>query len=376
MGAFAGAASGPEGGPAAQGPDYSLAPLVLFWEVTRACALKCLHCRAAAQPFRHPLELTLQEGFRLLQDIASFEPRPVLVLTGGDPFMRPDLLDLVAYSLSLGLRTALSPSATRLVTRHALQRLRALGLSRISFSLDGPSPQVHDAFRGVRGSFLRTVECIRDALDAGLSLQVNTTVSRHNVRDLPRIADFLLSFAPRLLLWDLFFLVPTGRGRREDLLSPEEHEGVYNWLYTLAREVPFRIKTTLGQHYRRVYIQRAAAEGQDPRQAWREMAMAATNDGKGVCFVSHIGEVYPSGFLPLPCGNVREQSVVSIYRTSPVFQALRDPARLKGKCGRCPFKTVCGGCRARAYACAGDYLQEDPSCLFQPEGSGDLGPTW
>ncbi len=346
-------------------PDYSQAPQVVFWEVTRACALKCLHCRAQAQPRRHPDELTTEEGCRLLEALASFDPAPIVILTGGDPFLRRDLFQLLSYAMGLGLRVSLSPSATKLVTREALHQLRTLGISRLSLSLDGSTAAIHDAFRGVPGSFQRTQECIADALDVGLGLQVNTTVSRYNREDLPAIAQRLATF-PKMALWDLFFLVPTGRAQRADVISAEAHEEVYGWLYSLRPELPFQIKTTLGQSYRRVVLQRDLKAGNDLQESRAAVVRTATNDGKGVCFISHLGTVYPSGFLPVPCGDVRRQSITDVYRHSPVFQALRDPERLKGKCGHCPFRDVCGGCRARAYAYTGDYLEAEPCCIFEP----------
>ncbi len=352
-------------------PTYASAPVVVFWETTRACALKCLHCRAVPHPRRHPLELSTSEGFRLLDELSTFAPRPIVVLTGGDPFMRPDLFDLLSYGLQRGLRMSLSPSVTRLVTPQVLQRLREVGLARLSFSLDGASPEVHDSFRGVRGSFSMTLARLHDALEAGLALQVHTTVTRHNLKDLPRIAG-LLSRLPRIVLWDLFFLVPTGRGRRNDVITAQEHEDVYHLMYDLSRTLPFGTKATLGQHYRRVVLQRAAREGKDLKDAWKAAGQGSSNDGKGVCFVSHVGDVFPSGFLPVLCGNVRRESVVQIYQDHPVFQALRDPGSLKGKCGRCPFRVVCGGCRARAFAYTGDYLAPEPCCVFEPGASEAL----
>lgn len=345
--------------------DFSVAPVVVFWEVTRACALKCLHCRAEAQPYRHPLELSTQEGFRLLDQLATFRLPPIVILTGGDPFMRRDLFDLLVYGLECGLSMSVSPSATRMVTRDALARLRRLGISRISFSLDGASPEVHDGFRGVRGSYRLTLQKIEEALEVGLSLQVNTTVTRYNLGELPRIAELLTGY-PDIVLWDVFFLVPTGRGLRDDVISPRQHEEAFNYLYDLGRVAPFSIKTTEGQHYRRVYFQRAVAEGKDPAEVTATLRRSATNDGKGVMFISHIGQVFPSGFLPVPCGDVRRRSPVAIYQESPVMRALQDPDGLKGKCGVCPFRRLCGGCRARAYAVTGDYLESEPFCLFDP----------
>lgn len=334
------------------------APVVVFWEMTRACALACHHCRADAQPKRHPMELNTVECFAVVDQVARFDPCPILVITGGDPLMRRDLFEVVEYAVSRGLRTSLSPSVTALVTPRSLGLTYQAGIRHISISLDGATAEVHDSFRGVKGSFERTLWAIGAAQAAGLTVRVNTTVSRWNVHQLEALADLVAQFgAP---LWDLFFLVPTGRARPGEMLSAEAHEDVFNWLYDLSRKATFRVKTTLGQHFRRVTLQRAIKEG-------REVSpVPPTNDGNGVCFISHIGEIYPSGFLPVNCGNVRTHSLVEAYRAHPVFQSLRDLSQLKGKCGRCPFNKVCGGCRARAFACTGDYLAAEPCCLFIP----------
>ena len=182
----------------------------------------------------------------------------------------------------------------------------------------------------------------------------------------------MLATYPKMVWWDVFFLVPTGRGQRDDVCSPEEHEEVYRWLMELEDTAPYLVKTTLGQHYRRVLLQDSLKNGKNLEKTWAKVSRASTNDGKGVCFVSHIGEVYPSGFLPVACGNVRRESVMEIYRSNPTFQALRDPDKLTGKRGRCPFRMVCGGCRARAYAFTGDYLAAEPSCSFNP-GAFEVG---
>ncbi len=349
-----------------ESPDFASGPVVVFWETTKACALKCLHCRATAIPQRNPLELTTEEGYRLLDDLASSERKPIVIITGGDPFMRQDLFDLLEYGRDIGLIMSVSPSVTSLITCDRLKRLFDLGISRLSFSLDGSTAEIHDSFRGVPGSFDMTMARMQDALDVGLSLQINTVVSRHTLKDLPKIADLLATY-PKMVLWDVFFLVPTGRGQRDDVCSAEEHEEVYRWLMDLEKTVPYLIKTTLGQHYRRVLLQDSLKDGNDLEKTWAKVSRASANDGKGVCFVSHVGEVFPSGFLPVACGNVRKESVMEIYRSSPIFQALRDPDKLTGKCGQCPFRMVCGGCRARAYAFTGDYLAAEPSCSFDPE---------
>ena len=341
--------------------DFTQAPLVIFWEITRACALVCRHCRAQAQPKRHPLELTTQEGFRLLDQMAEFGNRPIVIITGGDALMRRDVFDFISYGLSKGLIVSLSPSATALVRPDTLRWLKEAGLSRISFSLDGARPETHDTFRGVVGAFQRTQDCIADAVEAGLSLQVNTTVTRYSLPEMAALAEIVQR--SRAVLWDLFFLVPTGRALRQDMISPQEHEQVFNWLYDLSHRSPVGVRTTLGQPYRRVMLQRQQAAA----PATAGGSTPSTNDGKGVCFISHIGQVQPSGFLPISVGNVRTSHLVDIYRNTPIFQELRDPCLLKGKCGVCPFNQVCGGCRARAYAMTGDYLQSDPICVFQPQ---------
>ncbi|MBI4337038.1 MAG: TIGR04053 family radical SAM/SPASM domain-containing protein [Chloroflexi bacterium] len=352
------------------GLDYNLAPAVVFWETTRACALKCLHCRAEAQPQRHPLELSTEEGcHRVIDEVCRFGPASTLILTGGDPFMRRDLFDLVAYATAQGVHTALSPSATKLVKPESLARLKQAGVARISFSLDGSSPAVHDTFRGVSGSFLHTLTRMEATLGEGIPLQANTTVSRHNLSDLPALAALLASRFPGLVLWDVFFLVPTGRGKALDLLSPQEHEATWSWLYQQSKGLPFPLKTTLGQPYRRVWVQQAVRDGMPLEQAWAQSLRGSSNDGKGVCFISHLGEVQPSGFLPISAGNVRGESLVEMYRNAPLFKALRDPERLGGKCGRCEFRAICGGCRARAYGVSGDYLAQEPCCPYQPVGS-------
>jgi radical SAM protein len=347
--------------------DFAQCPFLVLWEVTQACDLACLHCRATAQPARHPLELSTAEGFQLIEQIREFG-QPLLVLTGGDPLKRPDLFELIRYGVDRGLRVTLTSSGTPLLTRTAVRQLQKAGLARLAISLDGSAAAIHDRFRGVEGSFVWTLNGIHYAHEAGLPVQVNTTVTRHNVHDLEALSQLLRGLG--IVLWSVFFLVPTGRGRAEDDLSPVEYEAVLHWLYDCARSAPFDIKTTAAPQYRRVVLQRRRAEKPPPRQFMGAdrvgRAAPGVNDGKGVCFISHQGEVYPSGFLPLSAGNVRRDSLVDIYRYSPFFQALRDPDRLTGKCGRCEYRKICGGSRARAYAYNGDYLAADPACLYEP----------
>jgi radical SAM protein with 4Fe4S-binding SPASM domain len=339
--------------------------VVLFWEITKACALACRHCRAEAQPRRHPQELSTSEALQVVDQIAQFSPKPILVISGGDPLMRRDLFQVIEYSVGLGIRTSLSPSVTALLTPASLTRVFQAGVRQISLSLDGATPETHDAFRGVQGSFARTLAAITAAKEAGLTVQVNTTVTRDTWQQLNAIADVVGERS--VDLWDLFFLVPTGRARKEELLSAEEHEQAYQWLCALADSAPFRIKATLGQPFRRVQLQRALALGKQTG------AIPSTNDGKGICFFSHTGDIYPSGFLPLVCGNVRRDSLVETYQAHEVFLTLRDSRLLKGKCGLCPFNQLCGGCRARAFALTGDYLAADPTCAYVPPQAAE-GP--
>ena len=355
---------------------FDQVPFIIAWEVTRACAFACRHCRAEAQPRRNPRELTTEEAFRLIDQLKRFGS-PILVITGGDPMMRRDLYDILSYAVQKGLRTALTPTTTHLVTAKALARVKEAGVRRVAISIDGPTATAHDAARGFRGSFRIASSIARDIAAAGLSLQINTTVSRYNLHLLERMPQMVADLGA--VQWSVFFLVPTGRGRATDMISAQEHERVFHWLYDLCRQAPFDIKSTAAPAYRRVVIQRqrekehlVAATGAGYRYQDGLDRAKGVNDGKGFCFISHIGEVCPSGFLPLPAGNVRRQSVVDIYRYSPLFRDLRDPDRLKGRCGRCEFREVCGGSRARAYALTCDYLAEDPSCIYQPEGKSHV----
>ena len=359
--------------------DFNQTPFTVAWEVTRAGASACIHCRAEAQPKRDPRELTTDEGFRLIDELVEVG-RPILIVTGGDPMMRPDLLDLIRYAAARGLRVALSPTATKLVTLERLREARDAGVARIQMSLDGSRPEVQDAFRGRPGSFQRTLEILDDIRSAGISLQVGTTVSRYNVDDLDAIARVVGEYGT--VMWSLFFLVPTGRGRREDMISPEEHERVFNWLYDLSKTAPFDVRTTAAQHYRRVVIQRRRQEATSSETGLLVTGAGysfadglgqsnrGVNDGNGFAFISHTGDVCPSGFLPLPGGNVRDKPFAEIYRNSTLFRDLRDYSGLKGKCGVCDFRDVCGGSRARAYAVSGDYLESDPYCVYQPPSMG------
>lgn len=342
---------------------YDDFPRIVIWEMTRACALACDHCRAEAIPYRHPDELATDEAVALIDEIAGWG-RPIFVLTGGDPLMRPDVYDIVQHAVQRGLRVAVSPSATGRLTRDALRRLSYAGCSRISLSLDGPDATTHDAFRGVRGVFDRTLALARDAVELGFELQINTTIARHNhmfIKEMGRLIP-----ATGAILWSVFFLVPTGRARREQSLDADEQEAAFAELYDVWLTAPFDVKTTEAPHYRRYVMQRleALAPHERPRKADALVRFPAIGDGKGFVFVSHVGEIQPSGFLPFTVGNVREQRLLDVYREDVLMRRLRDPDSFGGKCGRCDYRLVCGGSRARAFAYTGDPLAAEPCCVY------------
>lgn len=351
--------------------DLSQKPLVVIWETTQACDLACVHCRACAQPRRSPQELTTEEARKFINDVADLEP-PIFIITGGDPLKRHDIYHLVEHAASLGLRPALTPSVTPLLTRTAIGELKNVGLARLAVSLDGSTPRLHDSFRGVPGSYFRTLEALAWANEARLPVQVNTCITRRNLRDLDNLASVLQHF--RIVLWSAFFLVPTGRGQLADLPTAQECEQAFAHLYRLARQVPFKIKTTEAQHYRRFVLQHRLQHETPHTARWMTEGvehgvpgLLPINDGKGFIFVSHTGEVFPSGFLPISAGNVRKHSLGDLYRNSPLFKALRDTSKLEGKCGVCEFREVCGGSRARAYALTGNPFAEEPCCVYVPK---------
>src|SRR6266542_102750 len=344
--------------------DFDVRPMIVIWEMTQACDLNCLHCRANAQPKRHALELSTAEAFHLIDQVAEMRV-PLFVLTGGDPLKRPDLMPIVQYACRRGVRTSLTPSTTPLLVRDAIFKLKQSGLMRLALSLDGSTPELHDTFRGVPGSYQRTLDAVGWCHEAGLPVQVNTTASRRTFADLDKMIELLSSL--RVVLWSVFFLVPTGRAQLSDLLSAEEHEEVFAKLYSASKRVKFHIKTTEGQHYRRYVLQQ---KSRGPNARSQEDLITSSpkgvNDGKGFVFVSHTGEVYPSGFLPLAAGNVLWEPLAQIYHESSLFRSLRASSQLKGKCGRCDFKDVCGGSRARAYAVSHDPLAQEPCCAYTP----------
>ena len=355
--------------------DFDLSPFLVFWEITQACDLVCDHCRACAQPDRHPEELNLPLCHKLIEQLASFPQRPILVLTGGDPMKRDDVFDIIWAGVDTGLTVTMTPSATPLVTPQAIEQLKAAGLSRLAVSLDGVDAATHDGIRGVEGSFQQTLQIIREARAVRLPVQINTMVSKRNVEQVDAMAEFIADLD--IILWSVFFLVPVGRGVAGQRIAPEQYEEVFERLWHHAETKPYSIKTTEAHHYRRFVLQR----GGNPQRGTGELAEHAdrvqraplgVSDGKGCMFVSHIGQIFPSGFLPIEAGRFPRDSVVEVYQDSPIFKQLRDPDGFGGKCGRCEFRQICGGSRARAYAVTGDYLAAEPDCVYQPAEQDDI----
>jgi radical SAM protein len=346
--------------------NFDECPLLVIWEVTQACDLACVHCRASAVSQRHPNEISTKQGFELLDEIKSFGD-PLMVFTGGDPLKRPDLFDLLRHSVKIGLRTNVTPSATPLLTAKAIEGFKAAGVARMAISVDGHDAKSHDEFRGIPGTFERAMFALNHAREVGLDTQFQTTVTRRNMHTLPLIAQRVYEAESKM--WSLFFLIVTGRAAESDDLQAEEYEQVFEFMYNLSKTAPFGIKTTEAMHYRRYVAQRMKAEHRSAPDtassvAWRT---AGVSDGKGFVFVSHTGEIFPSGFLPLSGGNILRDSLVDVYRTHSLFRQLRDTTQREGKCGICEYQKVCGGSRSRAYALTGDYLAEDPRCTYQPE---------
>lgn len=374
--------------------DKNSRPFMVIWETTQACDLACKHCRAESHPEHDPNALSFEEGKALIDQIVDFgSPSPMFVMTGGDPFKRQDIFELAEYADRKGLPVALSPSGTPLLNAGSLARIRNAGCKAISLSLDGSNAAIHDTFRGVPGSFDWTVNGWKTARDLGIKIQINTTVTRYNLYDLPDIFGLVREIGA--MTWSVFFLVPTGRGLREDEISPAEYEAVMHFLYDASKYIG--LKTTEGHHFKRVVLQRAYLDEhnlspseyfplngvysrltenlksvvasrpdlQPPRDHIRRTPMHI-NAADGFVFISLMGEVFPSGYLPMSGGNIRRTPLKEIYRNSQLFQSLRNKEDLKGRCGICEYRQVCGGSRSRAYAVSGDVLAEEPYCSYVP----------
>jgi radical SAM protein len=382
--------------------DYSQSPFLIIWEVTQACDLTCSHCRASAQPNRAMGELTTEEGEDVLRQAKGLGT-PIFILSGGDPLKRPDLFRLIRTGADLGLRMATIPAATALLTEDIVKKLKDAGLSQMAQSVDFPTAPLHDGFRGVPGAYAKSMQAIEWAHKHGLAVQINSTLSASSAPYLEEMAALVSRLG--IVFWEVFFLVPMGRGETLAGLTPEQCEDLFAVLYRVQKSSKFLVKVTEAPHYRRYVAQREWREQANtvplgrlvsgaapsatsvqgsgavehlPRQLLRTegpghsigLASQGVNAGNGFLFVSHKGDVFPSGFLPLRAGNVREATLASLYRESELFLRLRNPSLFQGNCGACEYNRICGGSRSRAYALTGDYLATDPWCAYQPEGSG------
>lgn len=347
---------------------FGQSPRNVYWEATLACALACKHCRACAIPARDPNELDTEQGKALIREVKALGS--MLVFTGGDPLQRNDLFELIAYAREIGVPVAITPATTPALNRGIVAELKRLGVAAVGISLDGPNPQVHDTFRGVPGTFEYAMDALEWCRLEGLGVQINTTVTRALVPELSALYEVLKGKSPPVTRWSLFLLIPVGRGQELIAPSAQEAEQLFAWVYDHSKEAPFHISTVEAPHYRRHFLQRRLAEGM-PYDVIKPMSKRfgfGVRDGNGVIFVSHIGDVYPAGFLPYPLlGNVKESSLVSLYRESEGLRQLRDVDAFHGKCGYCEYRWICGGSRARAYAMTGDALGTDPMCAYEPK---------
>jgi len=342
---------------------------LVAWEVTRTCNLACIHCRAASLDRPYENELTTEECFGLLDEIQSFAS-PIIILTGGEPLLRPDIFDIAAYGTRKGFRMTMAVNGT-LLSAEKVRKLQEAGIQRISISLDGTTAESHDAFRQMPGAFEGALRGVQYAREAGLDFQINTTITLQNLHELPAIQDMTVSLGA--VAHHIFLLVPMGRGKdlTEQAINAEQYEKTLHWFYEQRDQVPMQLKATCAPHYHRILRQRAKAEGREVN--FKSFGLDAMTrgclGGVGFAFVSHVGQVQPCGYLELDCGNIREKLFREIWESSPIFRDLRDSGKYEGKCGDCEYVKVCGGCRARAYESTGNYLAEEPLCHYQPRSA-------
>ncbi|WDP86629.1 MAG: heme b synthase [Desulfobacter sp.] len=339
---------------------------LVAWETTRRCNLSCKHCRALAEDHPYENELSTQDSFKLLDQIRQVGT-PIIILTGGEPLLRDDIFDIAAYGNKIGLRMVMAPNGT-LLNQENVAKLKASGIKRISVSLDGASPETHDDFRGLKNAFKQTLKGIETAKAAGLDFQVNTTITKTNLDEIPRI----LALAEELgaVAHHIFLLVPTGRGKYivDSAIDAQEYEKTLNWFYDQQSKTKLQLKATCAPHYYRILRQRAKADGQKVNFETHGLDAVTRGclAGTGFCFISHVGRVQTCGFLDVTCGDITQQTFKEVWENSEVFNKLRNFNNLEGKCSICEFKQVCGGCRARAYEATGSYLAEEPLCSYQP----------
>ena len=338
-----------------------LAPRVVAWESTRACDFACVHCRAKAQKAPDQNQLTTKEALGLVDQIAEL-CKPILIISGGDPLQRKDIFEVASYASRLGLRVVMSPSGSNL-TSETFGKMKAAGVKMISLSLDGSTPEIHDSFRQVPGAFNLAMRNMALARQCGFPFRINTTVTQHNLGDIFNIQKVAADNGAAE--WDVFMLVPTGRGKVQMEISPNQYEATIQSIYQASLTSPIPIKMTCAPQYTRVIAQHQPPQANQGHG--RTHGGRGCMAGNGFCFISHVGEVFGCGFLPVAAGDIRKQRFKEIYQNSPLFLSLRNHRLLKGKCGVCKYKAMCGGCRARALSVHGDYLGEEPFCVYNPE---------
>lgn len=356
-------------------------PRLIFWELTKGCNLRCIHCRASATELSSPDDLSHEEAVGIIDQLKGVAPF-ILVLSGGEPLFRKDLFHLARHAAEGGIRVALATNGT-LITHHIARQISEAGIRRVAISLDGPDATTHDAFRGIPGAFEKAIEGFQHLKQFGISVQINTSVAKHNSAKLPQTLELAMRLGADA--FHLFLLVPVGCGveiAEKQMVESEEYEAILNWLYERTLDSPIELKATCAPHFFRVIRQRRAEARRRGEQVPELTAHALGGHGatamnamtrgclagSAVCFISNKGGVFPCGYLPIEAGNLRSQSFADIWHNSPLFASLRDTGNLKGKCGVCEFRNICEGCRARAFGCSGDYLAEEPFCLYTPRG--------
>ncbi len=351
-------------------PDGTPKCRLIAWEVTRSCNLACKHCRGEAHPEPYPGELSTDEAKALI-DTFTQVGEPIIIFTGGDPMMRPDVYELIAYATAKGLRCVFSPNGT-LITEETAKNIREAGIQRCSISIDGADALSHDTFRAVPGAFEASMRGIELLKAAGVEFQINTTVTRDNLQSFKRIFDLCERIGA--VAWHIFLLVPMGRAARlkDQVITAEEYEDVLNWFYDFRKTTKMHLKATCAPHYYRIMRQKAKEEGisVDIDNFGMDAMTRGCLGGTGFCFISHVGQVQPCGYLELNCGNIKEQSFPDIWKNSKYFQQFRTQDDYKGKCGVCEYHKVCGGCRARAYSMDNDHMAQEPLCTYMPRKAG------
>lgn len=348
-------------------PDGSPSCKLIAWEVTRSCNLACKHCRAEAHMDPYPGEFSTEEAKALIDTFPDVG-NPIIIFTGGEPMMRADVYELMAYATSKGLRCVMSPNGT-LITPKAAHAIKQSGVQRCSISLDGHNAESHDSFRMVPGAFEASLRGIQYLKNEGVEFQINTTVTKNNLHDFKKI--FTLCNELGAVAWHIFLLVPMGRAAEiaEQAITAEEYEEVLHWFYDFRKTTSMHLKATCAPHYYRIMRQRAHEEGVPVNMDTFGMDAMTRGclGGTGFCFISYEGQVQPCGYLTMDCGNVRETSFPEIWKKSKTFNQFRTQSEYKGKCGVCEYHKSCGGCRARAWSMDGDHMGEEPLCTYQPK---------